>query len=148
MKRYFAWIILPLVFTLNLTLACAKEVKAPNMDSLIAVGSLAALLYGVAALFRMAWGMGHGDWEVVRLYSENLYFESAAMILTLITLGKYLETRAKGRTGDAIRALMDLSPKTATVNRNGETLEIPVEQVAVGDTVIVRSGGRDRKSVV
>lgn len=115
--------------------------KAPNMDSLIAVGSLAALLYGVAALFRMAWGMGHGDWEVVRLYSENLYFESAAMILTLITLGKYLETRAKGRTGDAIRALMDLSPKTATVNRNGETLEIPVEQVAVGDTVIVRSGG-------
>lgn len=115
--------------------------RGPNMDSLIAVGSLAALIYGVAALFRMAWAMGHGDWEVVRLYSENLYFESAAMILTLITLGKYLETRAKGRTGDAIRALMDLSPKTATVSRNGETLEIPVEQVVVGDTVIVRSGG-------
>jgi len=115
--------------------------KAPNMDSLIAVGSLAALIYGVAALFRMAWGMGHGDWEIVKLYSENLYFESAAMILTLITLGKFLETRAKGKTGDAIRALMDLSPKTAQVRRNGEIVEIPVEDVKLGDTVIVRSGG-------
>ena len=115
--------------------------RAPNMDSLIAVGSLAALIYGVAALFRMAWGMGHGDWDLVRTYSKNLYFESAAMILTLITLGKYLETRAKGRTGDAIRALMDLSPKTAVVRRNGSIQEIPVEQVLVGDTVIVRSGG-------
>ena len=84
--------------------------KAPNMDSLIAVGSIASLAYGIAALFRMAYGMGHGDWEIVKMYSENLYFESAAMILTLITLGKFLETRAKGRTGDAIRALMDLSP--------------------------------------
>lgn len=116
--------------------------RGPNMDSLIAVGSLAALLYGVAALFRIAWGMGRGEWEVVKFYSENLYFESAAMILTLITLGKFLETRAKGRTGDAIRALMDLSPKTATVRRDGKNMEIPVEQVVVGDTVIVRSGGR------
>ena len=115
--------------------------KAPNMDSLIAVGSLASLVYGVAALFRMAYGMGHGDWETVAFYRENLYFESAAMILTLITLGKFLETRAKGRTGDAIRALMDLSPKTASVRRNGAIVEIPVEQVVVGDIVIVRSGG-------
>ena len=115
--------------------------KAPNMDSLIAVGSLAALIYGVAALFRMAFAMGHGDWDTVKLYSENLYFESAAMILTLITVGKFLEAKAKGRTGDAIRALMDLSPKTATVRRDGKNLEIPVEQVVVGDTVIVRSGG-------
>ena len=115
--------------------------RAPNMDSLIAVGSLAALIYGIAALFRMAYGMGHGDWELVKHYSENLYFESAAMILTLITLGKFLETRAKGRTGDAIRALMDLSPKTAQVRREGNLLEIPVEEVRVGDTVIVRSGG-------
>ena len=115
--------------------------KAPNMDSLIAVGSLASLIYGVAALFRMAWGMGHGDWELVQMYRENLYFESAAMILTLITLGKFLETRAKGKTGDAIRALMDLSPKTAAVRRGGEVLEIPVEEVRVGDVVIVRSGG-------
>ena len=114
--------------------------RAPNMDSLIAVGSMAALGYGVAALFRMAYGMGHADWELVQSYSENLYFESAAMILTLITLGKFLETRAKGKTGDAIRSLMDLSPKTASVRRNGEIVEIPVEQVAVGDVVIVRSG--------
>ena len=115
--------------------------RAPNMDSLIAVGSLASLLYGTAALFRMAYAMGHGDWTTVEFYRSNLYFESAAMILTLITLGKFLETRAKGKTGDAIRALMDLSPKTATVLRNGEAVEIPVEEVAVGDTVIVRSGG-------
>lgn len=115
--------------------------RAPNMDSLIAVGSLAALAYGVAALFRMAWGMGHGDWSVVSRYRENLYFESAAMILTLITLGKYLEARAKGRTGDAIRALMDLSPKTANIRRDGQIVEVPVEQVQVGDVVIVRSGG-------
>ena len=79
--------------------------RSPNMDSLIAVGSLASLLYGTAALFRMAWSLGHGDWETVEYYRSNLYFESAAMILTLITLGKFLETRAKGRTGDAIRAL-------------------------------------------
>ena len=115
--------------------------RAPNMDSLIAVGSLAALIYGAAAMFRMAWALGHGAWDVVEQYRQNLYFESAAMILTLITLGKYLEARAKGRTGDAIRALMDLSPKTASVRRDGQILEIPVEQVVVGDTVIVRSGG-------
>ena len=115
--------------------------RGPNMDSLIAVGSLAALIYGSAALFRMAWGMGHGDWELVKQYSENLYFESAAMILTLITLGKYLEARAKGRTGDAVRALMDLRPQTAVVRRDGTEQEIPVEQVQVGDVVIVRSGG-------
>ena len=115
--------------------------KAPNMDSLIAVGSIASLVYGVFALFRMAWGMGHGDWKLVQHYRSNLYFESAAMILTLITLGKFLETRAKGKTGDAIRALMDLSPKTAQVRRGGEILEIPVEDVIPGDVVIVRSGG-------
>lgn len=116
--------------------------RSPNMDSLIAVGSGAAVISGIAALFRMAYAMGHGDMETVRHYSENLYFESAAMILTLITLGKYLETRAKGKTGEAIRLLMDLKPKTATVRRDGVETEIPVEQVQVGDLVIVRSGGR------
>ena len=115
--------------------------RAPNMDSLIAVGSLASLIYGSAALFRMAYALGHGDWKTVDFYRANLYFESAAMILTLITLGKYLEARAKGRTGDAIRALMDLSPKFATVRRDGEVLELSIEDVRVGDTVIVRSGG-------
>ena len=116
--------------------------RAPNMDSLIAVGSLAALIYGVAALFRMAAAMGNGDMETAHKYGENLYFESASMILTLITLGKFLETRAKGKTGDAIRALMDLSPKTATVRRDGVETEVAVEDVRLGDMVIVRSGGR------
>ena len=116
--------------------------KAPNMDTLIAVGSSAALVYGVAALFVMADAMGAGDWEKVSHYSSNLYFESAAMILTLITLGKFLETRAKGKTGDAIRKLMDLSPKTAHVIRGGQETEIPVEDVRVGDIIAVRSGGR------
>ena len=116
--------------------------RSPNMDSLIAVGSSAALVYGVAALFMMANAMGEGDWDTVAHYSSNLYFESAAMILTLITLGKFLETRAKGKTGDAIRKLMDLSPKTANVLRDGVESEVPVEEVRIGDTVVVRSGGR------
>ena len=115
--------------------------RAPNMDSLIAVGSGASLSYGVIALFSIAYAMGHGDWDTVTTYSKNLYFESAAMILTLITIGKFLETRAKGRTGDAIRQLMDLSPKVATVKRDGNEIIIPVENVAVGDIVVVRSGG-------
>lgn len=114
--------------------------RGPNMDSLIAVGSLAALVYGAAALFRMAYALDQGDMATVKLYSENLYFESAAMILTLITLGKFLEARAKGKTGDAIRALMDLSPKVARVRRENQIIEVPVDQVNVGDTVIVRSG--------
>lgn len=115
--------------------------RAPNMDSLIAVGSGASLLYGVVALFVMAHAIGHADWETVLRYRENLYFESAAMILTLITIGKFLEERAKGKTGDAIRQLMDLSPKTAVVRRNGDEQTVPVEDVVVGDVVIVRSGG-------
>ena len=115
--------------------------RSPNMDSLIAVGSGAALIYGIAALFRMSYAMGHGNWDIVKQYSENLYFESAAMILTLITLGKFLETRAKGKTGDAIRQLMDLSPKIAILRVDGEEREVPLEEVRVGDTVIVRPGG-------
>ena len=115
---------------------------APNMDTLIAVGSGAALLYGGLALFRMAYAMGHDNWELVKVYSENLYFESAAMIVTLITFGKYLETKAKGKTGDAIRKLMDLSPKIATIIVDGQEQNVPIEQVKLGDVVVVRSGGR------
>ena len=115
--------------------------RSPNMDSLIAVGSGASLIYGVIALFIMANAVGNGDFETVSQYSKNLYFESAAMILTLITLGKYLENRAKGKTGDAIRKLMDLAPKTATVKRGNDLVEVSVEDVKVGDIVIVRSGG-------
>lgn len=116
--------------------------RAPNMDSLIAVGSGAALAYGIIVLMRMAYAMGHGQWDIVAQYSKNLYFESAAMILTLITVGKFLEARAKGKTGDAIAALMDLAPKTAQVRRDDIELVIPIEQVRVGDIVLVRSGAK------
>lgn len=114
--------------------------RAPNMDSLIAVGSSAAVIYGVFAIYRMGWGMGHGDWELVAKYHMDLYFESAATILTLITLGKFLETRSKGKTGEAIARLMDLAPKTATLIRDGKEIEIPVEQVKAEDILAVRPG--------
>lgn len=116
--------------------------RAPNMDSLIAVGSGSALIYGVVALFQIAFALGHNDLETVKTYSENLYFESAAMILTLITLGKFLETRAKGKAGDAVRQLMDLSPKSAVVLADGTEKQVPIEEVRVGDVIVVRSGGR------
>ena len=114
---------------------------SPNMDSLIAVGSAAAVIYGIAALYRIGWGLGHMDMDVVEKYSMDLYFESAGMILTLITLGKYLETRSKGKTGQAIARLIDLAPKTATVLRDGREVEVPVEQVQLGDLLLVRPGG-------
>ncbi|MCI8401638.1 MAG: heavy metal translocating P-type ATPase [Lachnospiraceae bacterium] len=113
---------------------------APNMDTLVAIGASAAVVYGVYAIFAMGYGMGHGDWELVADYSMDIYFESAGTILTLITMGKFLEARSKGRTGEAIRKLMDLAPKTATVLRNGEEVEIPVEEVIVNDIVVVRPG--------
>ncbi len=116
--------------------------RAPNMDTLVAVGSAAALVYGVFALYRMAHGIAAGDTELVVRYHEDLYFESAAMILTLITLGKFLETRSKNKTTQALQALMDLAPKTAVVERDGSEITIPLEQVSAGDIVIVRSGGR------
>lgn len=116
--------------------------RSPNMDSLIAVGSGAALVYGIVAMFRIAGSIGVQDWDTVKFYRENLYFESSAMILTLITFGKFLEARAKGRTGDAIKQLMDLSPKMATVIRDGEEKEVNVDSLRIGETVIVRSGGK------
>ena len=114
--------------------------RSPNMDSLIAVGSAAAVVYGVFAIYQIGYGLGHGDMALVERYHMDLYFESAGMILTLITLGKFLETRSKGKTGQAITRLMDLAPKTAHVLRGEEELEIPVEEVAVGDKVVVRPG--------
>lgn len=116
--------------------------RSPNMDSLIAVGSGAALIYGIVAIMRMAYAIGHGQWEIVSIYSGNLYFESAAMILTLITVGKYLESRAKGKAGDAVKKLMDLRPKTAVVIRDGKQIAVPLEDVLVGETVVIRSGDR------
>ena len=113
---------------------------APNMDSLIAMGSIAAVVYGIAAIFQIGYGLGHGDMARVEQWSMDLYFESAGMILTLITLGKFLETRSKGKTSQAISRLMDLAPKTAVVLRDGREVELPVEEVAVGDLLLVRPG--------
>ena len=115
---------------------------APNMDSLIAIGSGAAVVYGLVALYAMSYGFGHGDLALVEQYHMDLYFESAGTILTLITVGKYLEARSKGHTSDAITKLLDLAPKTAAVERDGAEIEIPVEEVVVGDTVLIRPGGR------
>ena len=114
----------------------------PNMDSLIAVGSGAALVYGVFALYRMTFGMISGDMAAVHQAGMELYFESSVMILTLITLGKFLEARAKGKTGEALRKLMALTPDTATVQRAGETLTVPLAQVRLGDRVLVKPGER------
>ena len=114
--------------------------RSPNMDSLIAIGSSASLIYGVFAVFMIGYGLGHGLPDIVEQYSMDLYFESAATILTLITLGKFLETRSKGKTSEAISKLIDLTPKTAIVIRNDQEFEIPVEQVVVGDIVLVRPG--------
>lgn len=112
----------------------------PNMDTLIAVGSAAALAYGCFALFRIGYGMGHGDMHLVHQYSMDIYFESAGTILTLITVGKFLETRSKGKTSEAIEKLMDLSPKTAIVERDGNQKIIPAEQVRKGDVVMIKPG--------
>lgn len=116
--------------------------RAPNMDSLIALGSAASVVYSVFAIYSMAYAMGHGDLMTAHHYGMELYFESAAMILTLITVGKYMETRSKGKTSEAISKLMDLAPKTATVLRDGVEQEIPVEEVVTGDTIIVKPGQR------
>ena len=113
---------------------------APNMDSLVAVGSAAAMIYSIFALYQIIYGVSRGDMALVEQYHMNLYFESAGMILTLITLGKFLETRSRGKTGQAISRLMDLTPKTASVLRDGAEVEIPVEEVKVGDRVVVRPG--------
>lgn len=115
---------------------------APNMDSLIAIGSAAAVVYGVYAIYKIGIGLGHGDMEMVHHLAMDLYFESAAMILSLITLGKFLEARAKGKTSEAIAKLVDLAPKTAWVLRDGQEAEIPAEELVPGDVVIVRPGQR------
>ena len=116
--------------------------RAPNMDSLVAVGSAAAMLYGVIAIFMIGAALGRGDWDTVERYRTNLYFESAAMILTLVTVGKFLEERSKGKTGAAIAKLLDLSPKTATVLRDGEERVIPAEEILTGDVVLLKPGER------
>ena len=113
---------------------------SPNMDSLIVLGSGASLLYGIYALYKIAFGFGRGNLVMVEQFSHDLYFESAGTILTLITLGKFFEARAKGKTSDAINELMNLAPKTATVIRNGKESIVPVEELENGDILIVKAG--------
>lgn len=114
--------------------------RAPNMDSLIAIGSGAAFVYGIFAIYRMSYSLGHGEMDVVMHYHMDLYFESVSMILTLITVGKYLEARSRRKTSEAIRKLINLAPKTAFVERNGIVTEIPAAQIEAGDVVIVKPG--------
>lgn len=114
--------------------------RAPNMDSLIALGSGAATVYSAFALFNMAFFMGHSDMEAAHHFAMSLYFESAAMILTLITLGKYLEARAKGKTTSSLSKLMDLSPKMATRVEDDVEVQVPAASVRVGDVLMVRTG--------
>ena len=114
--------------------------RAPNMDSLIALGSGAATVYGAYALFNMEFFMGHSNMEAAHHFAMNLYFESAAMILTLITLGKYLEARAKGKTTSSLSKLMDLSPKMATRVEDDVEVQVPAASVRVGDVLMVRTG--------
>lgn len=114
--------------------------RVPNMDSLVAIGSMAALLYGIFSIYRMAYGLGHGDMNVVHQYAHALYFESAAMIVTLVTVGKYLEAKSKAKTSDALGKLVNLAPKTASVIRDGREQTISAEQVIMGDIVVIRPG--------
>ena len=114
---------------------------SPNMDSLIALGSSAAVAYGIFALYRIGYGLGYGDMALVEQYSHDLYFESAGTILTLITVGKYLESRSKGKTSEAITKLMDLSPKTAILLlEDGTEREVPTEELRAGDVFLVKPG--------
>ena len=114
--------------------------RAPNMDSLVAIGSAAALIYGIFAIYMMAYGFGNGDLDLVDVYRKNLYFESSAMILTLITVGKYLEEKSKNKTRSSLSKLMDLAPKRATVLENNEEVQKNIEDVRVGDVIMVRPG--------
>ncbi len=112
----------------------------PNMDSLIAIGSSAAIVYGIYAIYMIGHGLGHNNLEAVSRYSNDLYFESAGMILTLVTIGKYLETKSKGKTKDAISKLINLAPKTSIVIRNDEEVEINSDEIVQGDIIVIKPG--------
>lgn len=113
---------------------------SPNMDSLIAIGAGAAVLYGIFAIYRIGYGFGHADMMVVDQYRLNLYFESAGVIPTLITFGKFLEARSKAKTSEAITKLMQLTPKVVTIIRDNQQVVVPAEEVRVGDTFLIKPG--------
>lgn len=114
--------------------------RSPNMDTLIALGSLAAIIYGIFAIYMIGYGLGHNQIEIVERYRGDIYFESAGTILTLITVGKYLETKSKGKTSDAINKLINLAPKVATVIREEKEIEINVDEIIVGDIILIKPG--------
>ena len=114
--------------------------RSPNMDSLIAIGAGAAILYGIFAIYRIGYAMGHGDMMIVHQYAHDLYFESAGTILTLITIGKYLETKSKGKTSEAITKLLNLAPKTVTVVRDGVEQVVDAAEVEKGEIFLVKPG--------
>ena len=114
--------------------------RTPNMDSLIAIGSGAAIVYGILAIYMIGYGLGHNQIDIVQKYSMDIYFESAGTILTLITVGKYLETKSKGKTSDAISKLVNLAPKTAIVLREEKELEVNLEEIMAGDIIIIKPG--------
>lgn len=114
--------------------------RTPNMDTLIALGSSAAIIYGIFAIYMIGYGLGHNQIEIVERYRGDIYFESAGTILTLITVGKYLETKSKGKTSDAINKLINLAPKVATVIREEKEIEINVDEIIVGDIVLIKPG--------
>ncbi len=116
--------------------------RAANMDSLVALGSAASFIYGIFVIIMMAYAAPRGNLEILERYSHELYFESSAMILTLVTVGKFLETRSKGKTSDALGKLVKLSPQTANVIRNGKEITIDAEEIEEGDTLIIRPGER------
>lgn len=114
--------------------------KAPNMDTLVAVGSGAAMVYGIFSIFMIGYGLGNARPDIAEKYVTNLYFESAAMILTLVTVGKFLEELSKNKTNSAVAKLIDLSPKTATVIRNGKEIKVNTEEIISGDLILIRPG--------
>ena len=113
---------------------------SPNMDSLIAIGSSSAIIYGIYAIYKIILGINTGNLQLVEMYSKDIYFESAGTILTLITLGKYLETKSKGKTSDAISKLVNLAPKIATIIKEGKEVQVRTEEIKVGDIVVIRPG--------
>ena len=114
--------------------------RSPNMDTLVATGSLAAIVYGIYSVFAIGSALGSGDTQTASEFMHNLYFESGAMILTLITLGKFFEAKSKKKTSDAITKLMELAPDTASVERGGKEYTIKTNELKTGDIIIVRSG--------
>lgn len=114
---------------------------SPNMDSLIAIGSAAAIVYGIVAIYMIGYGLGHNQIEIVKKYTMDIYFESAGTILTLITVGKYLEAKSKGKTSDAIKKLINLAPKTAIVIREENEIEVNFEEIVIGDIIVIKPGG-------